>query len=263
MRQRLLEFFGLHRDETILSDPEALEAYKNYLPFEHIDTTPTEPDKFSELRLFELYRDYMKHEDSLLTSRLGTFLTMNTFMIGASVVILGGILQLLTKSDLQPERMALLVAIGTFVHSMIAVIGGRSAELTRISINAATQSLAFLRDKGNHRLRAAITRGDLPYLTNGRGLSKSEREKLDRGSGIMRGIPAMMKWMWILFGLIPAPIVVAVFYAQAECPRWNASPPTPGSNVASYWNRVLCTSDKAPSVHKLRLHTGSVIEITT
>ena len=220
--------------------PEALGAYKKSPDFHA--ATQQRREKISELQLYELYRDYIKHEDALLSSRLSSFLAMNTFLIGASVIILGGIAQVLSKADISPERAAVLATFGAIINTLVAGFGSWSAGLTRISLMAATEALAILRDKGNYRLRSGITRGDLPYLTNARGLAESERKKLDKGTGIMRGIPGGMRWMWLALLVMPWPVVVAAVLGSSKCPGWRVQPEYLDSSSASYLKRALCAA---------------------
>lgn len=198
------------RNQSILPEShfEALQAVRI-----NEDFSKLKPESITELQLYNVYRDYMIHEDGLLGSRLGSFLTMNSFLIGASALVLGGIVQVLLRDDLQPKRVAIVTGLALAVHSMLCRIGHIAAKLTAISIHAATLSLAAMRDNGNYRLRHAISRGDLPFLTNGRGLSRKERGDLDRGSDIMRGIPDMMRGMWFLIGIVPVLIYLGALLA--------------------------------------------------
>ena len=204
--------------------------------------------ELSESKVFEFYRDYMKHEDSLLGSRLNSYLTMNTFLIGGSVVILGAMIQLMSNNDLSRERMLFLIAGAAFVHCVIAYIGHKAAELTRSSLMAATHSLAILRDKGNHRLRQAIARGDLPHLSNARGLSAHERHGLDQGTDIMRGIPRMMKSVWLVMALVPVPLLASSVMAVATCPGLEVAREASLPPFRLFLRHVLCVSPKPTSV---------------
>jgi len=102
------------------------------------------------------------------------------------------------------------------MHTLLATMAIRASTLTRRSLQAASNSLNHLRDKGNYKLREAIRRGDLPFLTNGRGLTAEQRATYDYGSGIMDGIPLLMGhvWWWLavlalLFLSVPLYIAIA------------------------------------------------------
>lgn len=157
----------------------------------------------SELEIYNVYRDYIKHEDGLMNARLSSFLTMNSFLIGLSVLILGGMLNILIKGSPHPERLLPLMILGTLLHTVLAWIGRDAANLTESSIQAATDSLKILRDDGNRKLASAIERGQLPYLTDARELDPGEKKKLETGSGIMRGFPRHMKHFWLFLAVTP------------------------------------------------------------
>ena len=169
----------------------------------------------SDLDIYNVYRDYIKHEDSLLGSRLSSFLTMNSFMIGASVIILGSMIGALSRLKLDSDRLLILVCLGTVIHTILAVTGRESAKLTATSIQAATDALAKLRDHGNERLEAGIARKDFPPVTNARLLTDAEKGLLDTGTGIMRGIPLQMATIWLLIGIMPFLMLVLVVMARA------------------------------------------------
>ncbi|NIJ64393.1 hypothetical protein FHR20_001324 [Sphingomonas leidyi] len=156
----------------------------------------------SDLEIYNVFRDYIKHEDGLMNTRLSSFLSMNSFLIGFSVLVLGGMLS--AASRMRPDtKLLALLALGTLVHAILAYIGYDAARLTRSSIQAATDSLKILREKGNIRLAAPIARGDFPHLTDARELSDREKAALERGSGIMRGFPRHMQRMWFIMGTTP------------------------------------------------------------
>lgn len=209
-------------EKRLWDDPAALDAVYPAMPLSRKADTD-----LTDLEVFTIFRDYIKHEDGLLSSRLSSFLAMNTFLIGASALVLGGMLQLLAKESIFSVRTITIVSFAAFLHSVIAVIGLISAMLTATSIHAATDALAILRDKGNSRLRNAIRRGDIPFLTNARGLTAKERGKLDRGTGIMRWIPSIMQIMWVILGLIPLAVIALVYLANRGVVEWpSAVPPS-------------------------------------
>jgi|GEM_PF-3149010 hypothetical protein len=167
----------------------------------------------SDLEIYNVFRDYIKHEDGLMNTRLSSFLSMNSFLIGFSVLILGGMLSAASRMSVDAKLLALL-ALGTLVHSILAYIGYDAARLTRSSIQAATDSLKILREKGNARLAAPIANGDFPHLTDARELSRREKAALEKGSGIMRGFPRHMQRMWFIMGITPVLVTSLAAYLR-------------------------------------------------
>lgn len=86
-----------------------------------------------------------------MNTRLSSFLSMNSFLIGFSVLILGGMLSAASRMSVDAKLLALL-ALGTLVHSILAYIGYDAARLTRSSIQAATDSSRYCGKREMHGL---------------------------------------------------------------------------------------------------------------
>ncbi len=163
-----------------------------------------------QFELYALYREYIKHEDDLMGSRLGACLTLTSFLLAASMVILGSMVSVIAKMDVDSNRLAVLLLFGTGIHGVLAWIGHFSATVRSESILAATKAIGLLRDQGNETFRAQIASGKLPPLTNGRLLEPDEMRELESGLTLMRHIPRMMQRLWLVIGASPLLLLAAV-----------------------------------------------------
>ena len=152
--------------------------------------------------LYKLHRDYIQHEDGLIGIRLGSFLTLTSFLLAASMIILSGMLTAVTRKIPVVELMMVLT-LGTIVHLVLARLGYLSARLTDTSIRAAISSLGLVRDAGNRLFADQIRAGLVPPLTNGRLLKPDELDQMESGTKFMRHLPAHMLRLWIVIGAAP------------------------------------------------------------
>lgn len=177
------------------------------------ETKPDETtvDSADQLRLFELYRDYIKHEDELINHRVGWFIQLHSFLIASYGIIFAALVTTFSAQGAPAFGGVAIQVLAAALLVGIALIGLESAGAAEGSIAAAHDAITSL----NQSWKAQVARWgegcSLPDIIRGARRLDSKEQAARRsdadGSELHRKLPLALQRLWKVSFAVPGAFV--------------------------------------------------------
>jgi hypothetical protein len=155
------------------------------------------PADFTASEMYNLYRDYLKHEDSLVNNRMSWFSSYQSFLLSAYLASLSSTALLRSKIVGQSTESALVIVAICLLTIVICSIGAQVSLHATDSIDAADKAIDALAKKWKTVARLFPKSEYFPGLVGG-----GEITNRDSGSRFQGEAPRVMFWAWLFLGLI-------------------------------------------------------------
>lgn len=167
--------------------------------------------KFDDgVRLFELYRGYIEHEDALVDARTTWFIQLHSFLIASYGLIFAAVVTTFSEDfDTVKARLGLQVVSGLLLLA-ITLIGFGSSRAAHLSVKAAGIAVSELKARGNAAIAAYDSDSILPPLTGG---GSPEADRL--GAELSGILPRGLMVLWAFSTGIPLALVAIGWSAKA------------------------------------------------
>ena len=176
-----------------------------------------------ERELYTLYRDYIKHEDSLINNRVGWFIQLHSFLIASYGILFSALLASFFPSGKAAAGAGDIQAIACYLFYAVAAVGSASSIAAIFSISAAQSAISTL-ESGWKTIPRTQT---LPGIVGG-GHVTSNRF----GASLHRGLPFTLLIVWVCSIAVPLRFS-AVLQRPASAANTTATPAASSTHVGA------------------------------
>jgi hypothetical protein len=151
-----------------------------------------------DIKIYEIYRKYVEHENELINDRVGWFIQLHSFLIATYGIVVNSLISTFFSEHLPYILPVWPQLIGCAILIMIEVVGLLSSRAASRSIGAAISAIKVLNEAWKQYPISQPGALHLPGLTGG----GSEEISLD-GFKLLKELPRALYWLWIVSTLIP------------------------------------------------------------
>ena len=159
-------------------------------------------EKEDAYKLYNIYRDYVKHEDSLVNVRVTLFLTVEAFLFSAYALLNqqklqnGNFLIVSTTEEFRARFASGLFNFNSFLLLLICSFGFLVARRSYVSVRAAKLAIETLNRGWDENVAPNFVHLALPGLIGG-GNDKAKTE----GWMSSESLPLLATWLWVLIAI--------------------------------------------------------------
>ena len=154
------------------------------------------------IALYNVYRDYVKHEDTLMNVRMTWFLTTQAFLFSCYALLnqkrlSAGTFELVRSwQEFVGDPTDLKFKFGTLILTLICFFGFFTARRSYISVRAASLAVVALRSKWDAELAQNGGFANLPNITGG-----GDAKARDEGWASAAFLPRAAMVIWVLIAI--------------------------------------------------------------
>jgi hypothetical protein len=149
--------------------------------------------------VYEIYRDYIKHEDNLINNRVGWFIQLHSFLIATYGILFAALMSSYFPQGTATIDPAIPQKVACAILAMVALVGIFSSLSAIMSIDAADRAITKLSKTWDGVSEGwAADRRILPPLIGG-GDTKNDR----LGARFHLWLPRVMLAVWIVSMCVP------------------------------------------------------------
>jgi hypothetical protein len=149
-------------------------------------------------QLFELYRNYIIHEDNLINNRVGWFIQLHSFLIASYGIVVAAIMATFFPQNTPAVPPIYPQAVACALLAGISLIGLRSSQSAEKSVDAAHQAIMALKQAWAVTFAERGAGTVLPGIIGG-GVKEVE----DAGALFHVMLPRSLRWLWYASFLVP------------------------------------------------------------
>ncbi len=154
------------------------------------------------IALFNVYRDYIKHESDLMNVRMTWFLTTQAFLFSSYALlnqkrISSGAFEIVKSwQEFIGDFTQLKLRFSTMILILICFFGYFIARRSYISVRAASHAIMKLRDRWNEEMPNDNTFPRLPGITGG-----GDEKAMNEGWALAASLPRAAMVIWVLIAV--------------------------------------------------------------
>ena len=162
-----------------------------------------------DLRLYEIFRKYVEHEDDLINNRVGWFIQLHSFLIASYGIIVASLIGTFFPQGKPSVPPLLTQGVACLFLVAVQIVGIASSRSAGQSIAAATIAIAKLRKTWDDHCVKNPHTVDLPRLTGG-----GEEASVKTGLRLPSRLPRTIELLWIFSTIVPLVFFIASSWAS-------------------------------------------------